>query len=207
MAFNLIDFDDWERKEYYLHFTKSVKCTYSITVELDVTNLNGKHLYPAMLWLLTCSVNDRKEFRTSVSPEGVGIFEDMHPCYTVLNKERKNFSVIWTEFDSDYGKFLANYLNDIQKYASSGVLSPKCGKPDNTFDVSMLPWAAFTGFNLNIDAKGEYLLPIFTIGQKHIQGGKTLIPLAIQVHHAVCDGYHIGLFLDSLREKLRGFVF
>ena len=32
--------------------------------------------------------------------------------------------------------------------------------------------------------------------------GKRLLPLAIQVHHAVCDGYHIGVFV----EKLQGYI-
>ena len=33
--------------------------------------------------------------------------------------------------------------------------------------------------------------------------GKRLLPLAIQVHHAFCDGYHIGLFVEKLQEYLK----
>ena len=32
--------------------------------------------------------------------------------------------------------------------------------------------------------------------------GKRFLPLAIQVHHAVCDGYHVGMFV----ERLQGYV-
>jgi len=35
--------------------------------------------------------------------------------------------------------------------------------------------------------------------------GVRTLPPAIQVHHAVCDGYHIGRFLTLLREKLQAF--
>lgn len=31
---------------------------------------------------------------------------------------------------------------------------------------------------------------------------KRFLPLAIQVHHAVCDGYHIGLFASKLQEYI-----
>ncbi|CDX00004.1 CatA-like O-acetyltransferase [Desulfitobacterium hafniense] len=26
-----------------------------------------------------------------------------------------------------------------------------------------------------------------------------MLPLAIQCHHAVCDGYHVGKFVEALR--------
>ena len=46
------------------------------------------------------------------------------------------------------------------------------------------------------------LLPIFTMGKYFERDGKRLLPLAIQVHHAVCDGYHVGVFV----EKLQGYI-
>ena len=90
MAFQLIDLENWERREFYEHFIKEVVCTYSVVVNIDITNLKGQKLYPAMIWLLTKTVNDMPEFRTSLTPEGLGIYDDMHPMYTVFNKENKN---------------------------------------------------------------------------------------------------------------------
>ncbi len=106
MAFQLIDLENWERREFYEHFIKEVVCTYSVVVNIDITNLKGQKLYPAMIWLLTKTVNDMPEFRTSLTPEGLGIYDDMHPMYTVFNKENKNFSGIWAYFSEDYETFL-----------------------------------------------------------------------------------------------------
>ncbi len=92
MAFRLIDIENWERKEFYEHFINQVVCTYSVVVNLDITNLKNHRLYPAMIWLLTKTVNDIPEFRTSLTSEGLGIYDEMHPMYTVFNKENKNFS-------------------------------------------------------------------------------------------------------------------
>ena len=50
MAFQLIDLENWERREFYEHFIKDVVCTYSAVVNLDITNLKGQKLYPAMIW-------------------------------------------------------------------------------------------------------------------------------------------------------------
>ncbi|MCI8809916.1 MAG: hypothetical protein HFF84_07270 [Oscillibacter sp.] len=53
MAFNRIDVETRKRREFYEHFVKEVRCSYSTTVHLDRTNLKGYRLYPAMIWLLT----------------------------------------------------------------------------------------------------------------------------------------------------------
>ena len=71
----------------------------------------------------------------------------------------------------------------------------------------MLPWMRFEGFNLNIFGDGKYLLPTFTMGQAFVEGEKTLLPLAIQAHHAVCDGYHVSQFVAALQEKIAAFAF
>ena len=67
MAFRLIDIESWDRREFYEHFIGEVVCTYSAVVNLDITNLKGQKLYPAMIWLLTKTVNDMPEFRTSLT--------------------------------------------------------------------------------------------------------------------------------------------
>ncbi len=200
MCFQPIDIKTWARKEFYNHFTTQVVCSYSLTVNLDVTALQGEKLYPVMLFLLTQQVNETKEFRTALRPEGVGYYETMHPSYTIFNKKNKNFSVIWTEMQKEYPQFLQQYEADVAQYSTSTALAPKAGKPANTFDVSMLPWTAFTAFNLNVDNTEPYLLPIFTMGKLNPENNT--LPLAIQVHHAACDGYHVGLFVDGLQEKI-----
>ena len=64
MAFRKIDIETWERREFYEHFISQVVCSYSVSVNLDITHLKGQKLYPAMIWLLTKTVNDMPEFRT-----------------------------------------------------------------------------------------------------------------------------------------------
>ena len=202
MAFRLIDMESWPRREFYEHFIKEVRCTYSAVVNIDITALKEQKLYPAMIWLLTKTVNDMPEFRTSLTPEGLGVYDDMHPMYTVFNKEKKNCSGIWSWFSEDYGEFLKSYEADAAEYSKSTRYAPKEGTPPNSFNISMVPWLEFTGFNINVFDEGKFLLPVFTMGKFFERDGRRLLPLAIQVHHAVCDGYHMGQFV----EKLQGYI-
>ena len=165
MAFHLIDLQTWERREFYEHFIHDVVCSYSATVSLDITNLKNTKFYPAIIWLLTCAVNQMPEFRTNLTNEGPGIYDNMHPAYTIFNKENKNFSGIWTAFHQNYNVFLHSYELDTAKYTSSINYAPKPNRPVNSFDISMIPWFTFTSFNMNIFGEGKYLLPIFTLGK------------------------------------------
>lgn len=205
MAFALIDLETWERREFYEHFINEVRCTYSTTVQLDITSLKGCRLYPAMIWLLTQTVNQLPEFRTALTDAGPGIYDRLHPAYTIFNQESKTFSGIWTEAHSDYSEFLRAYEADAAMFSSSVKFAPKPNRPSNTFDISMVPWFTFTAFNINVFDQGTYFLPIFTMGKFFDTGGKRMLPLAIQVHHAVCDGYHVGRFLEILQEKISSF--
>ena len=205
MAFTKIDLDTWERREFYLHFINEVRCTYAATVTLDITNLKGCRLYPAMIWLLTQTVNQMPEFRTALTAEGLGIYDQMHPAYTIFNRESRTFSGIWTETGSDYGEFRRAYEEDIARYSSSAKFAPKPGRPPNSFDISMIPWFAFNAFDIHVFGEGKYLLPIFTMGKFSDTGDTRLLPLAIQVHHAVCDGYHVGRFVALLQEQISSF--
>ena len=80
---------------------------------------------------------------------------------------------------------------------TTGAYQPQTDVPENVLNISSIPWVEFTAFNLNMPS--DYLLPILTIGKYIEQDGRTLMPLAVQVHHAVCDGYHLGQFVEQVR--------
>ena len=206
--FQLIDRSTWKRKEYFNHYLSDVPCTYSMTVRLDITELREKRvsLYPTMLYLIACVVNRHEEFRTALDDNGeVGVYDYLSPCYTVFHKESETFSNLWTTYSPNYKQFCANYENDIQEYGSINRMTAKPNAPENTFPVSMIPWSSFEGFNLNLQKGYSYLLPIFTMGRFEIVNGRCLLPLAVQVHHAICDGFHLSRFINELQEMIEQF--
>lgn len=204
MNYTVIDMEAWPRRERYEHYMRAVPCTYSMTVKLDITSLRrrGLRIYPAMLHLITGEVNRHEQFRMELRESGeLVLYERMEPCYTVFHKETGTFSNLWTEYCEDYPLFLGRYEEDLRRYGQSEAFMAKPGLPENSFTVSMLPWASFEGFNLNT-TDFTYLIPIFTMGRFYTEGGRIRLPLAVQVHHAVCDGYHTCLFIDGLQNAI-----
>ncbi|NGX30970.1 MAG: Chloramphenicol acetyltransferase [Chlamydiae bacterium] len=214
MKFELIEVNSWSRKEYFKYYLNTVPCTYSMTVNLEITSLletikkKNIKLYPTMVYLLATIVNKHKEFRTAIDEKSdVGVFDLMYPEYTIFHKDSETFSNIWTEYSLDFSEFYNNYLIDTQKYGDVKQFSPKPNTPPNTFPISSIPWTTFTGFNLNLLKGADYLLPVFTMGKYFEQNDKILLPMSIQAHHAVCDGFHISRFVNELQEIINKFQY
>ena len=138
---------------------------FAVTVPLDVTLLAGKPLYPALLWLLTQGVNEMEAFRTVTTPEGLGIYDHMDPAYTVFHPQEKTFSVLWTPFHPDYQVFQAAYQRDVAAYGASTAWMPQGVRPENTFDVSMVPWMSFFGVPLGGHHRAPLSAPHFYAGK------------------------------------------
>lgn len=102
-------------------------------------------------------------------------------------------------FSNDFKTFYNNYLTDLQRYGSNKGISAKTNEPSNHFNISSVPWISFTGFDLNLLLEENYLFPIITGGKFFRQGDQLLLPVSVQMHHAVCDGYHASLFFQELQ--------
>ncbi|AWK51568.1 type A chloramphenicol O-acetyltransferase [Clostridium beijerinckii] len=207
MNFNLIDIKHWSRKPYFEHYLNNVKCTYSMTANIEITDLlyeirlKNIKLYPTLIYMIATVVNNHKEFRTCFDHSGsLGYWDSMSPSYTIFHKENETFSSIWTEYNESFPRFYSDYFDDIKNYGNIMKFTPKLNEPDNTFPVSSIPWVSFTGFNLNVYNEGTYLIPIFTTGKYFKQENKMFIPISIQVHHAICDGYHASRFINEMQE-------
>ena len=206
--FKPIDTSSWNRKPYFDHYFNQIRCTYSITANIDITNVlsfkdrNKVKLYPLLIYVISKAVNKYEEFRTAINDRGeIGVWETLSPCYTVFHKDSESFSNIWTEWNDDLNLFLSNFEQDSKRFGQIDRIDAKPNTPANVFPISSLPWTTFTGFNLNIFADGTYLLPIFTYGKYFKDGNRYLIPLSIQVHHAVCDGFHVSRLINEIQQE------
>lgn len=199
---------DWNRKEYFAHYMDALPTTFSTTIHLDITELyceikkRDLKLYPVQIYLLARTVQTMKEFRTDEIDGAIGYWEILHPSYTILNEKTKTFSSIWTPYQRDFSAFYSQCVSDIERYKNSQRLFPQKNRPENIFNISSLPWLELTSFNLNVFTEGVYLKPIFTMGRLTKRNRRITIPLAIQVHHAACDGYHVGMFVGKMKELI-----
>src|SRR5699024_8046815 len=211
MSFKPIDFNNWERKDMFSYFL-SQKMSYSITSNIKITDLynytkaQGVKFYPIFIYLVTAVANTSENFRMHITDEGeVGYWETLNPIYTVFDDKTKIYSGVYTPIEGNFKTFYDDYLKDVETYSETGHWLPQFPIPENLLNISMLPWVQFTGININSSNNTNSLLPVITAGKFFQENGETYIPLSIQFHHAVCDGYHASLFINTLQDSIDDF--
>ena len=121
-GFRLIDLETWPRREHYEAYFKNTPCTWSMTVQLDVTGLvkQGAKLYPALLYACGKVANRHEEFRMSLDEAGrPGVWDELHTSYTVFHKDTETFSCLWTPYYEDPAEYFAAWRAGARRRALS----------------------------------------------------------------------------------------
>ncbi|QMG41226.1 type A chloramphenicol O-acetyltransferase [Citrobacter freundii] len=201
-----VDLSCWARKEHFEVFQTFAQSTINQTVLLDITALLkhikevGWKFYPTIIFLLSKVVNRHTEFRMAIKDNELVIWNEVHPSYTIFHNETETFSSLWSHYDGNIHHFQHVYAEDMARYGNNLSYWPKGESLENIFFVSAIPWVSFTSFNINVANMQNFFSPMFTIGKYYNQDGKVMLPLAIQVHHSVCDGFHVARLINELQE-------
>ncbi len=203
-----VDLSRWARKEHFEVFQSFAECTFNQTVQLDITALLkhikevGWKFYPTMIFLLSKAVNRHTEFRMAIKNNELVIWNEIHPSYTIFHNKTETFSQLWSHYDGNIHHFQQYYSEDVARYGNDLSYWPKEESRENVFFVSGIPWVSFTSFNMNIAHMKNFFAPMFTLGKYYTQEGKVLLPLAVLVHHSVCDGFHAARLINELQEMI-----
>ncbi|MEH0885329.1 type A chloramphenicol O-acetyltransferase [Enterobacter sp. UNJFSC 003] len=201
-----VDLSSWARKEHFEVFQGFAQSTFNMTVQLDITVLIkhikevGWKFYPTIIFLLSKIVNRHAEFRMAIKNNELVIWNEIHPSYTIFHKETETFSSLWSHYDGNIHHFQKMYSEDAARYCNTLAYWPKKESRENIFFVSGIPWVSFTSFNVNVANMKNFFAPMFTLGKYIYQDGKIVLPLAVQVHHSVCDGFHVARLINELQE-------
>jgi len=208
--YTAVDLSRWARKEHFEVFQSFAQSTINQTVLIDITVLlkhikeSGWRFYPTIIFLLSKIVNSHAEFRMAIKNNELVIWNEVHPSYTIFHNETETFSSLWSHYDGNIHHFQDVYSADIARYGNNLAYWPKEESRENIFFVSAIPWVSFTSFNINVANMQNFFSPMFTLGKYYTQDGKVLLPLAIQVHHSVCDGFHVARLFNELQEMSNG---
>jgi len=76
---------------------------------------------------------------------------------------------------------------------------------NNDLDIihySIIPWISFTSFSHPRNYGTNDSIPKIVFGKYYQEKDHFKIPISIEVHHALMDGYHLGQYLYHLQAFL-----
>jgi chloramphenicol O-acetyltransferase type A len=207
MNYTTINLNEWSRGNLFRFYIEKMRIVMSLTVDVDVANLKlysmkrGIPFYPSMLWVVSKVINDHDEFKYSWDNEGNLIRWDyVSPSYTDFHSDDENFTKMVTEYSDDLAEFCGRVMADRERHKNDRAVLDN--QPRNFFDVSCLPWVRYKHFDVHVFDEGKFLAPVVTWGKYEQTEGKLLMPLTMNIHHAVADGFHLSRFFNEVQELI-----
>ena len=202
-----VDLEHLPRAAAFRQFTQAVPCSFALTAPIDVTGAvrdhreTGASFYALMLHAILTAGNRLECFRWDwIDRENKvpGIWTGVGASFTVFHEETETFSTHWLSYEKDRAAFLAHYEETVR---GGGNLDEPI--PPNAVPVSMIPWVTYTGFQVNLP-DSLYLRPVVTMGRYVQDKDRFVLPLTIQMHHAVGDGRHVAQAVSAIESVTGG---
>lgn len=204
MNYTTIDLNEWNRGELFRFYMENMRIVMSLTVDIDVTQLKEYSrktqiaFYPLMLWVVSKAVNSHDEFKYGWDADGRLIRWDyVSPSYTQFHREDEAFTKLVTEYSEDLFAFCGRVMADRERHKGGRAVLE--GQPPNFFDVSCLPWVKYKHFDVHVFDEGKFLAPVVTWGKYEQTDSKLMLPLSMNIHHAVADGFHLSRFFNDVQ--------
>ena len=197
---HIVDMSKEPRAAQFEYFMSLPSPHVNITVNVDITHLHRvvkEQGYPFFLSLLYCAINAANavpEFRRRIKDGQVVEFENCLSSHTVA---LDNGSYCYCEIDCSkpFGEYLPYAMEKVAQAKQNPVLQDQADTAQLYF-VSSLPWLTFT--SLQHPTTGPLdCNPRITFGKYFEQNGKILMPLNLELHHALADGIHIARYYET----------
>ncbi len=202
----IIDLEKWPRRKHFEYFDRADYPYIDVTVQMDITRFpehvkdRGVKFFPSLLYVFLKGVNENEEFKYRVLEDGVVKYDSLAASITVpIEGELFAFCRV------EYKKTLPDFLEEVAvKQAEAKKQTGLAG--NDWFDViwvSGAPWGSFTSLSAPVVDRRMRTIPSFFVGKYYEQGGKTLLPVALKVNHALIDGFHIGKLLSHFENSFK----
>ena len=201
-----VDLTTWPRKTIFEFYRDFEYPQINICVDIDVTStaryleVNNLSKFKTILWAISHIANSIEEFKYRIRKGEVVLHERVHPSFTVLTPDNL-FAFCFAEYSDNISIFLERVEEGIRESQVNPSLEDEPGQDDLLF-VSCLPWIHFTSISHPIKLDADDSIPRISWGGFKEDKEKTVMPLAVQVHHGLADGYHLGIFFNHIQKLL-----
>lgn len=204
MKYQKLNLTTWARIKQYEFFKKYENPFFNICSTLDVTELVNKvkqnhgSFNTSILFASIYAANQIQEFKYRLKDDGVIICDSIYAGSTILNQDN-TFSFCYFDYYSDFSAFNQNAQKQINLSKLGNHEFDGRNNDINIIHYSVIPWISFTSFSHPRNYGTNDSIPKIVFGKYYGENDRIKIPISIEVHHALMDGFHIGQYLEQLQ--------
>jgi len=203
-----IDVSTWARRDLFEFFRGFDKPYFNICTNVDITRLlellhRRPDLSPTLAYhyFALRVANEIEPFRYRLRDGRVIVHDVINGGTTVL-QPNESFTFAYFDYTDDFDQFMAEAQRSVDKIKTDGA--PFDPRPaDDAIHFTSLPWVSFTSFSHARNWNTEDSIPKIAFGKYIREPDRVLLPISVEVHHALVDGVHVGRFINRLEEALQ----
>lgn len=201
-----LDIDHWVRKDHFHFFRQFEEPFFGLCVPIDCTAAyrfaKEKKISFFLFYLYQSlkAANDIEPFRYRIHGNEVMLFDQVHASPTI-NRPDGTFGFAYMDYENDFTAFASKAEKEIERVQQATGLVPAVSG-ENVIHYSSLPWVNFTGLAHARAFSFPDSCPKISFGKMTEENGRRRMPVSIDVHHALMDGYHVGQFVDLFQKLM-----
>ncbi len=203
-----LDLEGWARREHYELYRPYDNPYFNVTADVDVTALKrrcegqaGPSFFLSSLWLSTRAVNAVEPLRYRIRDLGVWIHDHVHFGSTVLRPD-DTFAFAYFEDHEEFRTFLPAAEGVVHRVRTERAPLDPGPERDDLIHYSVVPWIAFTSVSHARRWGTDDSVPKIVFGAYRESDGRWLMPVSVEVHHALVDGLHVGRYYAAFQGLL-----
>jgi len=197
-----IDLAKYKRAALYEAFKDREIPYFATTCNVEITKFKGYvdemslGFFIPISFLISKSINEISEMKHRIIDGELYEFDKVNPGYTILLAD-ETFSFC----DSCHFEKFEEYRKHSDEKIAQTKRFPdhRTEEKHDMFFISNIPWFSFTSIVHPYTEKYSSV-PVISVGKYFLQNNKLLLPIAIQVHHGLVDGIHVGKFYNALSD-------
>ena len=201
-----IDLDTWERKHRFNMFRNVSNPHFGVTADIDITRLiesykpQGVSTFNAVLYAIMKTVNSIPEFRTRFREDRIYQYAYSDPSYTIPIQDN-GFAFCETPYSANWKTFNEACL-ETSDQAKRQTHVQENESSDHLTWLTCAPWVHFTALAHASNGPDD-CMPRLAWGKFTKRGDQWMMPVNVQAHHSLVDGYHAGLLINKTEEILQ----
>ncbi|MDY0781645.1 CatA-like O-acetyltransferase [Tenacibaculum sp. IB213877] len=201
-----LDINNWNRKQLFEHFRTLQDPTFGLVAEVNVTNLykrtkeTKQSFFVSYLHACMIAINAVESLKYRIEGDKIAIYDKIHASATIA-REDHTFGFSYIKYTENFEEFNNNFQKEKERILNSSELFPP-EYSHGCIHCSAIPWVNFTGHKEPFLGDKDASVPQLAFGKVVSKETTKTMPVAINVNHALVDGYDVGQFFEKFQFEL-----
>lgn len=204
----IIDIESWNRKEHFEFFSKMASPYFGFTTEVDCTEAykkskeNGYSFFASYLHKSMVAVNSVEELKLRIVDDKVVLYDTIN-AGTTIGRADGTFGFAYIHFSEDFEIFNAELQKEISEVQNSTGIRMNNGElGKDLIRHSTIPWNSFSALLHPTPLDKSESVPKITFGKFSERDGRKFLPVSVEAHHGLTDGFHLAKYLEEFQKQL-----